>query len=184
MSRFLWERFTADGQLNSEFNTGGVLAALRRGRNQEPGRAPELWQYYTQLNDRGALTRAVRAEHTCLVTYGVHQQGVTYPAHVPDVELGRTLAALRNSGKFSTEAVDRHVTQLATADQWPELSHHLMALVNLIKATKRPSGFNYTRLFHDLVDLHDESRASRVRRRWGAEYFAPSTENNERKEGE
>ena len=54
----------------------------------------------------------------------------------------------------------------------------LIVLVNLMKATKLPLGFDYTRLFHDLRDLQDELRAGAVRRRWGAAYFRPESSDN------
>lgn len=174
MSSFLWERFCTDGSLNDEGKrAGGVLAALRRGAHLEPGSTPELWTHYTQLDDAGGLTSRLRAEHICLTTYGVHQQSVTWSAHNQEAELGDALRALRQAGKFSEDAVDRHVMRLGTAQQMDEVSHHLVALVNLMKATKRPLGFNYTQLFYDLTDLQNELRASRVRRRWGAAYFRP-----------
>nr|NLI49635.1 type I-E CRISPR-associated protein Cse2/CasB [Propionibacterium sp.] len=172
MKPFLWERFTTDGHLNDEYRrAGGTLAALRRGAHGEPGASPDMWPYYTRLNAEGHLTRSLSAEHVCLTTYGVHQQGLGFPVHQPDVSLGDALRSLRHSGKFSEDAVDGHVERLATATQPGEVAHHLIALVNLMKATKLPLRFDYTRLFHDLCDLQDELRAGAVRRRWGAAYF-------------
>lgn len=179
MKPFLWERFSTDGRLNGTYDrSGGTLAALRRGAHTEAGATASMWPYYTQLNSEGRLTPSLRAEHVCLVAYGVHQQGVGYSAHLPEVGLGEALRRLKHSGKFSEDAVDRHVEQFATATQLDELSHHLLTLVNLLKATKLPIGFDYSRLFKDLRALQDELQAGRVRRRWGADYFRPESTDN------
>lgn len=174
MKPFIWERFTTDeGNLSDTYRrAGGVLAALRRGAQLEPGTVPGMWPYYTRLNAQGTLTNAVWAEHLCLTTYGVHQQGLRYAVHAAGFPLGGALRRLRHSGHFTEDAVDRHVERLATASQWGELSHHLVVLVNLVKATKLPIRFDYSQLFHDLRDLQDELRAGSVRRRWGAAYFS------------
>ena len=171
--KFLWEQFTNGEELSSAFTRmGGSLAALRRGMNVEPGALPELWQYYTQLNDQGHLTKRLRSEHACLVTYGVHQQGQQSPVHREGASFGEALRALKRTERFSGDAVDRRVSQLATAQTFPEMTRHLTSLVSLMKATGQNIGFNYTYLFHDLIDLQSPSTAGRVRRRWGAAYFA------------
>lgn len=173
MTDYLWVRFTTDGRLNDECTRHhpGALAALRRGTNQQPGAAPEMWPYYTQLNRDGHLTKRLIAEHTCLVTYGTHQQGVSYAVHQEKTTLGEALRRLRDAGTFSEQAVDRHVNELATASQPAELARHLLSLVKLMRATKQPIGFDYTRLVDDLTDLQQESTAPRVRRRWGSAYY-------------
>lgn len=173
-SQFLWQRFITDGALNIEYSrAGGALAALRRGSGREPGTVPEMWAYYSRLNASGRVTPALLAEHTCLVVYGIHQQGKAHSVHVAGVGLGDALRTLRNSGRFSADAVDARVNRLATATQMAEVMHHLTSLVQLMRAVKAPIGFDYTRLFFDLVDLQDELKAGPVRRRWGAAYFRP-----------
>ena len=184
MTQFLWERFTTDGKLIVLYErSGGALSALRRGRQQAPGSAPEMWPYYSRLNPDGHLTRELRAEHTCLVTYGVHQQGSRFSAHQPTVPIGEALRRLAASERFSRQAVERHVTEFATAQQEDERGHHLLRLVNLMKASKQSIGFDYTLLFRDLTDLQNELTAPRVRRRLGAAFFsAPKTDQDPTKE--
>lgn len=172
MRPFLWERFAPEGHLSDQYReASGALQALRRGAHAEPGSAPEMWPYYTRLTKGGKLTTSLRTEHVCLVTYGFHQQSISYSAHQPAVSFGRALNALRNAGAHSESAIDAHVQQLASAQQAAELAHHLRAIVQLMRATKKPIGFNYTQLFHDLVSLQQESQAGRVRRRWGSAYY-------------
>lgn len=173
MTAFLWERFGADGQPDARSPLqGGVLQRLRRGAHLEPGSAPELWPYYTQLTSDGRLTRELRAEHACLVTFGHHQQSVSHRVHHKGVNLGEALRAIHRSQRFSPEAVDARVARLATAQNISETVHHLGSLVQLMKATKQPISFDYTELFRDLVALQNELSAGKVRRRWGAAYYS------------
>lgn len=172
MSMFYWERFLeahAAGNTNRE---GAALQRLRRGTNVEAGASPEMWAYYTQLDDEGRLTRKLRCEHVALTVFATHQQSQSYCVHSKDIGLGRALAALKASGRFSEDAVDRHVMQLATASQLGEIARHLRSLVSLMKASKAPIAFDYTQLFWDLYNLDDPESAGRVRRRWASGYFA------------
>lgn len=175
---FLWEQNVTNGKLNEHADQQrGTLARLRRAADAEPGSAPDLWPVYTQLDSEGRLTRRLRAEHICLVTYGVHQQGQQFSVHQQGRPLGRALRDLVTADRFSEEAVNRRVNQLATAQPGEEWTHHMIALVGLMRATKRPIGFDYTQLFWDLVNLQDELKAPGVRRRLGAAYFRSSTTN-------
>ena len=181
--QFLWERYTTEGSLNDAFDrAGGSLAALRRGSGREPGTVPEMWPFYSKLPESGHLTRQLRAEHVCLVVYGLHQQGKAFSVHKPGVGLGDALRGLRLSDRFSVEAIDSRVARLATATQIDEIAHHLTSLVQLMKAAKAPIGFDYTRLFFDLVALQDELKSGPVRRRWGAAYFRPDNTQTPSKE--
>lgn len=183
MTPFLWERYAPGGQLGDTYRAaGGALQALRRGAHSEPGTEPGMWPYYTRLTSEGYLTAALRAEHICLVTYGFHQQGAQFSAHQPGRGFGDALYALRASGAHSEAAIDGHVLQLASASQTVELTHHLRTIIGLMRSTKKPIGFDYTALFHDLVALQNESRAGRVRRRWGAAYHRHDDKNTNEEE--
>lgn len=176
MNAFLWERLTREDSLTIALQRyPGVLPALRRGANQEPGAAPELWPYYSRLNDQGYLTRELAAEHLCLVAFGIHQQGLTSFAHDPERPFGAALRRLRQEYGARTEALDRRVTQLATTQQRDEAAHHLYGLVRLMRGSGLALSFDYSQLFRDLSDLFHEQRAPRVRRRWGSAYFRPTT---------
>lgn len=170
---FLWETYGSPE--TGDRDRGGVLPALRRGIRMAPGTSPDMWPYYTQLDPTGYLTRRLEAEHLCLTTFGLHQQGKSYLVHQPKIGFGEAVRKIRFSGQFSEDAVDRRFNALATATQLTELGHHLQSLVQQMRAVKQPIGFDYTQLFWNLVDLQDEQAAATVRRRWGAQYFRPQS---------
>jgi len=172
VSQHYWQRHT-DGRGRHWHRgappPGDELAALRRGLGREPGAVPQMWRFYTTLNADGHRTRALRAEHLALTLFALHQQSRAQPMHRDDVGVGTAMQALRNSGKFSVEAVNRRFAAAATASSPNELGMHLRGLVTQLRGIGQP--LDYTRLFHDLRDYHYPERVSDVRRRWGAQYF-------------
>ncbi|HEX2300692.1 MAG TPA: type I-E CRISPR-associated protein Cse2/CasB, partial [Pseudonocardiaceae bacterium] len=126
-----WQRHT-DGSGswgNDGPAPGAELAALRRGIDREPGSVPAMWPFYTTLSASGALTTRLAAEHLALTLFAVHQQSLPQPVHRKGVGLGSAILELRNSGKFSPEAVDRRFAAAATATSLTELAHHLRGLI-------------------------------------------------------
>ncbi len=169
---YYWTRYAGSGDTSeTPVAPGADLAALRRGLGQEPGAAPALWRFYTELTDDGWVTDRLRAEHAALVLFGIHQQSQRRSMHWPGVRLGQALQALRASGRYSEPALDRRVAQCATADDLGEMTHHLRGLITMLKTIPRPQGLDYTLLVRDLTDWQDPAGRSRVRRRWGADYF-------------
>lgn len=150
-----------------------ALAALRTGMGREPGSVPAMWPYYTQLAPGGALTRELRAEHAALALYAIHQQSMRRPMHQPDRTVGQAFAILRHSARYSADAVERRVSQAATADDIDEVVHHLRSLIEMFKSDQ--IGFDYTRLQRDLRDWQYPDRVPRVRRRWGADFYSSTT---------
>lgn len=164
--RFFWQQF-ADGTRPD----GADLAALRRGVGREPGSVPEMWRYYTTLTADGQLTAALVAEHLALTLFAVHQQSRTQPMHRDGIGLGSALLALKRSGRFSDDAVDRRFAAAATATSLPELAVHLRGLVGQLRGVDQP--LDYTRLTGELRGWQSPERVGTIRRRWGAAYFAP-----------
>jgi CRISPR system Cascade subunit CasB len=150
---------------------GEALAALRRGAGREPGSVPEMWRYYTTLTEGGGKTFRLQAEHEALVLFGFHQQGRIASVHVEGVSIGRALRRLKTSGRYSGDALDRRVAAAATASTLGELAVHLRGLVQQMRAAKVDQ-LDYTRLFRDLLSWQYPGGAARVRRQWGAAYFA------------
>jgi CRISPR system Cascade subunit CasB len=148
---------------------GADLAALRRGIGREPGSVPAMWRYYTALDHEGRLTARLRAEHIALTLYATHQQSLPAPAHYSGTGLGEAILALRCSGKFSPDAVDRRFNAAATATSLDEAAYHLRGLVRQLRNV--PQSLDYTRLWKDLIDWQHPEHVGRVRRRWGAQYF-------------
>jgi CRISPR system Cascade subunit CasB len=171
--RFYWQRHT-DGQGNwggRGSPPGADLAALRRGIGREPGSAPEMWPYYTTLTADGAITQRLRAEHLALTLFAVHQQSQAQPVHRDGVGLGAAVLALRQSKKFSPEAVDRRFGAAATATSLNEVAHHVRGLITQIRGLVPQPGLDYTRLFNDLRSWQSTEWRTRVRRHWGSQYF-------------
>src|SRR4051812_24984458 len=119
---------------------GDELAALRRGIGREPGTVAQMWPYYTRLNDRGQLTAELWAEHLALTLFAVHQQSQGRPVHRHGVSLGAAVLALRRSGKFSEEALDRRFGAAATATTVGEVAHHLRGLITQLRTVPNASG--------------------------------------------
>jgi CRISPR system Cascade subunit CasB len=173
---FYWEKLTSgDGKWKrNEGAPGADLAALRRGVGREPGTVPEMWRFYITLVDTGVVTNRLRAEHTALTLFGVHQQSQKVPMHRTDHGLGTALRAVRRSDKFSEQAVDRRFTAAATATSMAELTLHLRGLVGLLHDIDQP--LDYTQLFRDLNNWQYPQNQGRVRRRWGSQYFVWSAD--------
>lgn len=171
-----WERYTDGGGKWSgkDGPPGADLAALRRGIGREPGAVPEMWPFYTTLNDAGRATKPLQAEHTALTLFAVHQQSQRNPMHVAGIGLGEAVRALHTGrgaeqAKFSQEAVNQRFAAAATATSAAELAQHLRGLISQLHGIPQP--LDYNRLFMDLVDWQDAGRIGQVRRRWGSQYF-------------
>lgn len=174
---YFWERHTTgDGvwRRPSDTPSGGDLAALRRGIGREAGSVPEMWPFYTTLTADGRLTDRLQAEHVALTLFAVHQQSRSQPAQCGGVGLGTAIRVLRDSARFSPEAVDRRFAAAATATSLAELSVHLRGLITQLREVR--SGLDYSTLFRDLRDWQWPDRVAAVRRRWGSQYFVRPSE--------
>lgn len=170
---FYWEQFSdGAGWRNKERPEGRDLAALRRGGGRDPGVIPEMWHLYTRFDQSGKISPLLRAEHICLTLYGVHQQGdFALPVHKSKVRLGGAIAALRDSGRHSPDAVERRFVAAATSSDVSELATHLRSLIRLIKSLPRTQPFDYTSLCWDLFKWQNLELRDNVRREWGASFY-------------
>lgn len=183
--RFYWQRHT-DGQGNWGKDgsvPGADLAALRRGIGREPGSVPAMWQYYTTLTEDGALSKSLRAEHLALTLFAVHQQSQRQPIHREGVGLGSAMLALRRDQGSSPEAVDRRFAAAATATSLSEIAHHLRGLLTQVRGLTPQPGLDYSQLFRDLWLWQSPERITRVRRKWGAQYFVWTPESSDQDAG-
>jgi CRISPR system Cascade subunit CasB len=157
---------------------GADMAKLRRGLGRDAGDVPEMWSYYkVVIPDHLAAagtrrTPELDAEHAALTLFAVHQQSQDTPMHKADEHIGAALLKLRNSKQFAAnpQALDERVNAAATASSVTELVHHLKGLVTLLRGQQLP--FDYTQLVHDIADWRWSSSRTRIRRQWGAHYFA------------
>jgi len=175
-----WARHTDGAGLWRERYSNGPpgedLAALRRGIDREPGTVPVLWRFYTTLTQDGHLSTALRAEHVALTLFGVHQQSQRSPVHRNGIGLGTAIRALRDSGKFSSEAIDRRFAAAATASSLGALAVHLRGLVSQLRGVQQ--GLDYDLLFKNLLSWQYPDGPPNTRRRWGAQYFTPREDEN------
>lgn len=172
---WFWEEFKLGAP-----EAGAQLAALRRGLSREPGSVPELWPYYRVIVPdkeaaRGNPGPRLTAEHAALTLFGIHQQSQKEPMHKPEMPLGTALRALRKHERNSAAAVDRRVNAMATATDVTELIAHLRGLVTRLRGIKQP--LDYTQLVEDIHAWQEPDRRSRVRRRWGSQYYGWTAQN-------
>jgi len=138
-----------------------------------------MWPFYVSVVEEEHLTGrdrgwqpplTLQAEHHALTLFGLHQQSQSQPMHVKDVGMGTAILALRQSGRFSEEAVDRRFTQAATATSLTELAQHLRGLVSQLRGAGKAQPLDYSRLVEDFRDWSWPQSQHRVRRRWGGQY--------------
>jgi len=181
--RRYWNRYIdhkGDWRLHPESGTpmrppGEELAALRAGLGREMGDVPQMWPLYTSEPDdilarRNQFTTEQIAEHAALALYGLHQQSQDKPMHRPGLSVGKALLALRNSGKFSEQAVDARVTAAATATTVPAFLMRLRGLVTQLRTIGQP--LDYDQLLQDIRDWQSPRTRLRTRRRWALAYQA------------
>lgn len=176
-----WERYVApthnwrlDPRTGLERRPPGEdLAAMRSGLSRPVMDSPKMWPHYScEVNDALALRDEVsdeqKAEHAALALFGLHQQSQTRPMHRQGIKLGHALRLLRQSGKFSEEALDRRVAALAGATSVPALVVHLRGLVTQLRSVGQP--LDYTHLMADIQAWHSTERRPEVRLKWALGY--------------
>lgn len=127
-----------------------------------------MWKHYTQLGADGPLV-GLEAEHVALTLYAAHQQSKDKSMHRRGVGLGAAVRVLRQSQKFSEEAVDRRFTATATATSMEELGMHLRGLITQLRSIDQP--LDYDQLERDLRRWEYSDGVALVRRQWGKDYF-------------
>ncbi|MCC3769502.1 type I-E CRISPR-associated protein Cse2/CasB [Streptomyces sp. UNOC14_S4] len=182
IKRRIWHRYVAldgtwrreDGTAAAQRPPGEDLAVLRRGLGRPAGTVLEMFPFYTCPVDefaasRGKFSAEQEAEHAALALYGLHQQSQDRPMHRNGIGLGRAMLALRRHERTSEEAVDSRFQQAFSATSTAALQIRLRGLVTQLKGIKEP--LDYDRLTDDLRDWNRPDARSRVRRRWGLDYY-------------
>ncbi|MGW1224624.1 type I-E CRISPR-associated protein Cse2/CasB [Streptomyces sp. NPDC002530] len=178
----IWHRYTAaDGTWRRKEGTaaekrppGEDLAVLRRGLGRPAGTVLEMFPFYTCPVDdyaarRGEVSAEQEAEHIALALYGLHQQSQEQPMHRDGVGLGRAVLGLRRHKRTSEEAVDSRFQQVFSATSTDTLAMRLRGVISQLKDIKQP--VDYNRLISDIHDWRQPDSRSRVRRRWGLDYY-------------
>ncbi|WP_328952752.1 type I-E CRISPR-associated protein Cse2/CasB [Kitasatospora purpeofusca] len=154
---------------------GEDLAAMRKGLGRPAMDVFDMTKFYScEVDDFLALRDEVsdeqKAEHAALALYGLHQQSQSTPMHRRGVKLGEALRALRRSGKFSEEALDSRVAQLAGATSVSALLVHLRGLITQLRTVGQPLDYNH--LMADIQAWHYTDRRPQVRLKWAVGYQA------------
>lgn len=191
--RWYWQRGTDEhGRWKLERGQpyrppGEELAALRRGTGREAGTVAEMWPFYVSLvsdhdlarrDDAAQVPIALQAEHIALTLFGLHQQSQSQPMHERGSGVGDAVLALRQSGRFSEDAVDRRFAQTATATSLAEVARHLRGLISQLRTLASTPALDYSRLIEDLEAWHRPHAQQQVRRRWGGQYHRWAKQRN------
>ncbi|MFE4516441.1 type I-E CRISPR-associated protein Cse2/CasB [Kitasatospora sp. NPDC056783] len=154
---------------------GEDLAAMRSGLGRPVMDSPKMWPFYScevddDLARHDEVSDEQKAEHAALALYGLHQQSQSSPMHRRGVKLGEALLALRRSGKFSEDALDTRVAQLAGATSVSSLLVHLRGLTTQLRTVGQPLDYNH--LMADIQAWHHADRRPQVRLKWAIGYQA------------
>jgi CRISPR system Cascade subunit CasA len=157
-----------------------ALAACRRGLGRRPLDEPAMWRYLVPALDAAPdrSRRSVEAAcHHALALYATHQQSRPQPMHARRHgrhadSIGRACSDLKieqeRQGR-SAEGVTRRFLATATADSVDELAGHLRGLIPQLR--EAAIALDYVQLARDVADWGDAVRRSRVRRRWGMDFY-------------
>ncbi|WP_225047267.1 type I-E CRISPR-associated protein Cse2/CasB [Lacticaseibacillus kribbianus] len=176
-------------------SSGAILSALRGASSLASPRAQAVWPLMlgrmpaALLSRTGEPTRSEVAIFTALRLYALAQQGRTTGGYVPVARGSQTaeteaapsgvtlFTALRKAkGTLpSAEALDRRVQAVLGATSFAAVQDGLTHLVTILKATKAMPAIDYAQLAGDLASFQISfEQASRVRLRWGQDYYHTS----------
>lgn len=154
-----------------------ALAALRRSLSRPPGEAPEAWPHLVPLV--GDDDRRFEAVAVALGLFALHQQGQARPMHARRettpgrATLGSALAALRaRRAEADAAGIERRFVAAVATENLEQLAVHLRGLVTMLRAEAIP--LDYVRLQEDLQRWRHPGARSRVRRRWGLDFYGQS----------
>lgn len=174
-----WETFDPKDRY-----AGAELAVLRRGIGRSVGDIWQMSRHYRTMTDHSDSTYRLAAEHAALSLFAIHQQSQTNPMHSRDMGLGTAARRLhtpvdrasatasseeRADGKYSEEAVNRRMEQIATSTSVTELVAHLRGLITMLRAIQQP--LDYTRLRYEIERWHYPDARTHIRARWGSQFF-------------
>lgn len=148
-----------------------ALARLRRGVGKQPGEVLELLEYTVpeQLwpgpdDQPGPEEHAV---HVAMTLFAVHQQSRGERMHRRGRGLGSALRSLHSGGDKLPDPLKHRFRMLGTADSFPELTHHLRGVVQLLRVGGQP--LDYGLLTDQLVTWQRRGRSS-VQLVWGRQF--------------
>lgn len=151
------------------------LANLRRGAGKKPGDLPELLgtilknmpeEFYGK---NGEASKEEWAVYTVLTTFAVHQQGHSQNEWMSsECPFGSAVRKLAPSDD-TLERVLRRFNAFATAADIDEAAHYLRGLAQLLRS--EGISFDYQALAADLYYFQSPEYASKVRLKWGQDFY-------------
>lgn len=173
-------------QLAFGSDSARALAELRRGIGKEPGDQPQLWGYFLEempdeMMGNNEPSRAEWAIYTALTLFALHQQGYNPNSSLMDCEgvsFGSAVSKMKTPD--NKESLDRRFRIISTSAGMEELSNHLRSMIQLLKG--EGIGLDYGMLASDLYRFQFPELASRVRLKWGEDYYR--TNRSSKMEGE
>lgn len=151
------------------------LANLRRGAGKKPGDLPELWGTILQnmpeefYGKNGEASKEEWAVYTVLTTFAVHQQGHSQNEWMSsECPFGSAVRKLAPSDD-TLERVLRRFNAFATAADIDEAAHYLRGLAQLLRS--EGISFDYQALAADLYYFQSPEYASKVRLKWGQDFY-------------
>jgi len=148
------------------------LANLRRGAGKKPGDLPELLQNMPEefYGKNGEASKEEWAVYTVLTTFAVHQQGHSQSEWMStDCPFGSAVRKLVPNEDDSFERVLRRFNAFATAADIDEAAHYLRGLAQLLRS--EGISFDYPELAADLHRFQTYEGASKVRLKWGQDFY-------------
>ncbi|MDC7951642.1 type I-E CRISPR-associated protein Cse2/CasB [Methanomassiliicoccaceae archaeon COG_1] len=165
-----------------------ALARLRRGVGKNIEDVPDSWEIVLgnipdNLLPRGSDPgRELKATYVALCLFAMHQQGEEKSVHDSGKSFAMAARAIIDSN--NENAVKRRFDSVITSEDLSELSNHARGLIQIMKASGRFISFDYMRFAADLYDYQFDSGKSRVRIRWGMDFYKATEKNNLRSEEE
>lgn len=151
------------------------LANLRRGAGKKPGDLPELLGTILQnmpeefYGKNGEASKEEWAVYTVLTTFAVHQQGHSQNEWMSsECPFGSAVRKLAPSDD-TLERVLRRFNAFATAADIDEAAHYLRGLAQLLRS--EGISFDYQALAADLYYFQSPEYASKVRLKWGQDFY-------------
>ena len=163
----------------NEARVRGELAQLRRGIGKKPGEVPEIWGLLFDgfpealMSKNGEASWAEWAVSVSLCLYALHQQGNDIHQknmHKEQQTIGtavRKLASPQDDSDLSR--IRKRFTIFAMSDDIEECSYYLRGLVQLLRAKDIP--MDYVQLAYDLYQYQTNDGISKVRLRWGQDFY-------------
>ena len=170
------------GYLKNTSPAVAALAQLRRAVGTPPGAAVDVLEYTLDpvfAEDAGDAIEATTAEtaaHIAMTLYAVHQQSAAAAMHVRGRTLGRAMRKLADVKNLADDPLTRRLTMLCTADSLAEFTHHLRAVVQLLRRDRVP--LDYGLLADQLVRWQTDGPDA-LRLVWSRDYYlSPNVKKN------